>query len=572
VALAGLMAAGAAASAAAAGHVSYGRVSGVVSDRQGSPLVGVTVVIAGPGITRRVERVLSDAHGHFTAGDLLPGLYSLRLAGTGVMRSGVAVRPGRVSELNLILNEILPEPPGRPSQTVVRAGDDWKWVLRTAASMRPVLRYQPSSKSGAKPGLDSSQKLVAMIPGAAGGDALSDEVDLGSVLAYWRPLSGDTEMLVASSMAGQGVSASSLATSFRRRAVDGNPQELTLVMHQLNFSDGVQLLAPVGPANLLSARGMVLSYAQTRQLTSALKIVGGFEIDYLNASRDALAAQPNAEIEYRVGPSSQLDVRYGTLAPSDAGDSLAQKVSELNAFPRVSLRNNAPKLETARHGEVAYSRRLTHKTEVELAAYHDGFSDAVLRGFGPSEAWSSWAGSGNVLPNAIGNGVNLNAGHYASSGVRAAVFQSLGKGVDAGIIYSTGDALAIAPGVERAEGADVASVVQPRRAGSAALRLSGRIPGSKTRVIASYAWVPQRCVTVVDPYGLAELDVAPYAGVQIRQPLPALSFLPGAHIQAVADFRNLAGEGYVHMAGSDGKPVILTPAYRSFSGGFSVQF
>ena len=568
--LAGFVLISMAAVGAAAGRKSYGRVTGVVSDQQGTPLVGVTVAIIGPGLTRRVERVLTDAQGRFSAGDLVPGLYSLRVAGAAVVRDGIRVRPGRVADLSLIRSDILPGHHPASSQSVVRSGDDWKWVLRTAASMRPVLRYRPDSKQAHRPPVDSSQKLVAMIPGSAGGDALSDEVDLGSVLAYWRPLPGDSDVLVASSVAGQGVSTSSLATSLRHRALDGSPQELTLVMHQLNFSDGVQLLGPVGPSNLVNARGMVLSYSQSRRLSSTIKVSAGFEIDYLSASTDALAAQPEAELEYRISPANRLDVRYGTAAPPETVDTLAEKVSEINAFPRVSVRNNAARLETARHAEVAYTRRVTGGTQVEVAAYRDDFGAAVVRGFGPAGAWNAW--SGNVLPNAIGNGVNLDAGHYDSGGVRVAVFRSLPKGVEAGVIYSTGDALAMAPGARQIEGTDVASLVERRREGSAAVRLSGRIPGSRTRVIASYAWEPRGCVTVVDPSGLAELNVAPYAGVQVRQPLPALAFLPNAHIQAVADFRNLAGEGYVQITGSDGKPVILTPAYRSFSGGFSVQF
>ena len=99
-----------------------------------------------------------------------------------------------------------------------------------------------------------------------------------------------------------------------------------------------------------------------------------------------------------------------------------------------------------------------------------------------------------------------------------------------------------------------------------------RIPSSKTKIVASYSWVEQGSVTLVDPYGLEDLNVAPYLGMQLRQPLPTLPMFPGAHIEAVADFRNLTGEGYVRLASNSGEPLVLTPAYRSFRGGFSVQF
>lgn len=563
-----------AAGSALAGPGSFGRLSGLVSDRQGNPLTGASVLIVGPGITRRVERVLTDAHGRFTADHLVPGRYSLRVAATNqlpVSKSGIEVQPGQTSELSLILGEILPALRPVPGHTVVRSGDDWKWVLRTSGAVRPALRY--GAAAGSQAPLEPSQTLIAMIPGSAREDALGDDSGFGSMLAYWRPLSADADLLVAGSMVADGLAASSLVTSFRRNAVDGNPQELTLVVHELSFSEGVQIPAAEGPGNLASAQGVTVSYAQTRRISDALEFTSGFEINYLNASRDAVSARPRAGLQYRLSPASKITVRYGAIAPV-SDDTLAGKLDELNAFPYVSLRSYAPRLETARHSEVAYSRQLTKSTELEVAAYHDGFTDAVVRGFGQPDAWSRWGQAGNALPNDAANGVNLNAGNYGSSGARASVSQRLGRHVEAAVLYATGDALTAVPAAVSAAAAegDFASVVHPRRSESASGRITAQIPVTKTQVVASYAWVEPGSVTAVDPYGLADLDIAPYLGLQLRQPLPTLAFLPGAHIEALADFRNLTGEGYVRLANDGGDPLILTPAYRSFRGGFSVQF
>ena len=559
----------------AAGGGNYGRVTGLVTDRLGNPLTGASVVIAGPGITRHVERVLTDTHGRFAAEHLLPGRYSLRVAATNqipVLRNGIEVEPGQTSQLSVILGAILPALRPEPAQAVVRSGDDWKWVLRTSASVRPVLRFR-AAPSDRKAPLEPSQKLIAMIPGSAGQDGLRSDSGTGSVLAYWRPLSDDADLLVASLVAADGIADSSLVTSFRHRAVNGNPQELTLVVHQLSLSDGVQLPSRYGPASAMSGQGVVISYAQTRQLSSALKLTSGVEVDYLNASRNAAVAQPRAELEYQVSQAGKVTVHYGTVAPSSDG-TLAQRVDELNTFPLISLHNNAPRLETVRHGEVAYSRRLSKKTELEVAAYHDNFNDAVVRGFGEPGAWGQWAAAGDVLPNATSNGVNFNAGNYGSSGLRASVSQSLGRHLEVSALYANGDALAVIPAVARAKtpGNTFAAAVHPRRTESAAAKITACVPASKTKIVASYAWLESGSVTAVDPYGLEELNVAPYLGVQIRQPLPSISVIPGAHIEAVADFRNLAGEGYVRIASSSGEPLVLTPAYRSFRGGFSVQF
>lgn len=563
--VAGLAIAGLAAAAGwAAGNPAFGRLSGTVSDRDGTPLTDATVVIVGPGITRRVERVLTDAHGRFSAGDLLPGRYSLRVASTSLVRDGINVHSGQVSELSLILSTLLPQVT-RSREGGNRAADDWKWVLRSASSVRPVLRYHGGSSSTSRP-LDPGQKLVAMLPDAAGASTLSDQVGLGNVLAYWRPVTQGTDILVASALAGQGVSTSSLITSFRRRGADGSTQEVALVAHQLGFEDGGQMVLAGAVPSLLNAHGITLAYSDTRQITSAIRLSTGFDINYLAGFQNAGMVMPRAAIEYVLSPASSLQISYGAGAVAEDG-TLAGKVDELNAFPRMSLRNNRARLEAARHAQVSYSRRLSRKTQVQAAAYHDGFSNAVARGFGPASAWSAW--TSDIMPNAAYNGVNLNAGSYGSTGVRLSVSQCLTRNLQAGASYSTGDALTA---LEAAHGASSIPVIHPRASQMVAAKMVAELPATRTQLVASYGWVPSGLVTAVDPYSLVDLDVAPYAGLQIRQPLPRISFLGGAQIQAVADFRNIGGQGYVRVSGANGQPVTLTPVYRTFRGGFSVQF
>ena len=566
---AGLLVAGIAAAALAAaggwaaGNPAYGRLSGMVTDRDGTPLSEATVVIVGPGITRRVERVLTDAHGRFSAGDLLPGRYSLRVASTTLARDGVEVQAGRVSELSLILGTLLPQVT-RSREGGNRAADDWKWVLRSASSVRPVLRYHGGGSS-ARQALDPGQKLVAMLPEAAGASALSDQVDLGSVLAYWRPVTQGTDILVASTLAGDGVSSSSLITSFRRRAANGSTQEVALVAHQFGFEAGGQPV-PAGAPSLLNGHGATLAYSDTRQITGALMLTAGFEINYLAGFQSAAMVMPHAEIGYVLSPVSSLKFSYGDGSVAPDG-TLAGKVDELNAFPRMSLRNNRARMEAARHAQVGYSRRLTRRTQIQAAAYHDQFSNAVVRGLGPASAWGAW--SGDILPNAAVNGVNLNAGGYGSTGVRVSISQCVTRNLQASASYSTGDALTA---LEAAHGTSSIPVIQPRASRMVAAKMVAELPETRTLFVASYGWIPSGLVTAVDPYSLVDLDLAPYAGLQIRQPLPRISFLGGAQIQAVADFRNLGGQGYVRVSGANGQPVTLTPVYRTFRGGFSVQF
>lgn len=570
----------------AAAGADYGRVTGTVTDPHGTPLMGVTVLVMGPAVGSSVRgfdsvalRVITDAHGKFDIEHLLPGRYAIRVTAASelpVFRSGIQVSPRQTAKQNFILTDIfapfrlqIPE-----HSEVTHIGEDWKWILRTSASTRPILRYrQVSSKATRRP-VEPSQRLIGLIPGSPRRAPLSSDPGMGSVLAYLRPLSDDADLLVAGSMTPEGMASSSVVTAFRRNVLTGDPQELALVVHQLNLSGGlpVSSLGTSGRANLMNGQGMVVSYAQTRRLSDSLTITSGMEIDYLNVLQGAMIARPRAKLEYRVNGSNSLTVHYGAARTGSDG-ALIDRVGELNAFPLITMRNHRPALEQANHGEVGWNHRINRNSSMEVAAYLDDFHDAVVRGFGRPSRWG-WP-TGDFLPNLNANGVNLDSGDYHSSGLRATLHQRLGDHAEADFLFASGSALAVRPAVLSGAQAhaikEFRDILRNDRSQSLGGKFSARIPKSNTQVVTSYVWIERHRVTDVDPYGEAGLQVEPYLCLQVRQPLPSFAFLP-AHVEALADFRNLLGQGYVQLAGLGEEPFILTPAYRSFRGGFSVQF
>jgi hypothetical protein len=594
--------------ATSGGGADYGRVSGRVTDTQGNALIGATVLIAGPslmGVARgsSVERVLTDGQGKFTVEHLLPGRYSIRVISVTRLpasRDSVRVRVGETARQNFVLSDIFaPFQFHVQSPRVSNVGEDWKWVLRTSGATRPVLRYAGArATDDSKPPLPPSQGLIGIDPGATRRQPLSADAGVGSVLAYVRPLSEGTDLLLAGSMTASGIEGSSLATVFRKNVLKDDLQELALVAHSMGLTDGLPIALAAGrdargPMGR-SAQGFVVSYSRTNRLSPSLTLTTGMEVDYLDAWRDAMLARPRANLEYRVSPSNLIALRYGTLAsatdvapPSwrqipgassdnqqDAGvtdSTLLERIGDLNAFPRVTLLGQRPRLEKSDHAELSFGRNLAKSSQLEVAAYRDSFRDAVVAGLGKPDEWTALAG--DVLPNLTHDGVLLNAGQYSSTGVRVAFTHSLGSSVETAVMYATGDALA-------AESVSVAdtdmskhlnAALRPKRSQILAGKVSAKMPVSRTRVLASYGWMPHGCVTSVDPYGQATLELLPYFGLQVRQPLPTVPFLP-AHIEAVADFRNLFADGYVKLARAGDEPLLLTPAYRSFRGGFSVQF
>jgi hypothetical protein len=111
----------------------------------------------------------------------------------------------------------------------------------------------------------------------------------------------------------------------------------------------------------------------------------------------------------------------------------------------------------------------------------------------------------------------------------------------------------------------------PRQTSALAGKITAEIPGTHTRFSTSYEWVPTDRVTLVDPAGQGNLQLQPYLGVQIRQPIPTPNSWP-VHVDAVADFQNLLSQGFVPAGQGNQKPVVLSSGYHYIRGGFSVQF
>ncbi len=563
----------------------FGRLTGTVTDPQGNPLMGATVAVLGPvlsrssGINLVVERVITDAQGRFLVEHLVPGLYSLRVtswARVPTLRNSVGVKAGRTTQQSFALSDFLtPLHFQVPQGSASTWGDDWKWVLRTSSATRPVLRFHEATRStssanGSKPSLAASQRLIGLMPGGTRREALAGDPGLDSVLAYLRPLSNDSDLLVAGSMTASGLQASSLVTAFRKNLANGDPRVLSVVVHQLSFSDGLPLSPGEAKESLRRAQGIAVNYAHTHRLSSSLSFTAGFEVDYLNALRDAVTARPSLNLEYQPGASTLVALRFGSGRANNEG-TLLDRIGVLNAFPRVTLRDYRPQLEYLNHAAVSVSRKIGKDSRVEVSGFRDSFQNTVVLGFGGPAALEKLAG--NFLSDPVSGGVMLDAGNYQSSGIRTVYSRSLGNRMEASFAYALGSALTVTPARPSNDWpqSNVSGVLQVARSQSLAGKVSTLVPFSRTRIITSYEWLQPGRVTSVDPYGQAALQVQPFLGIQIRQPLPTLAFLP-AHIEALADFRNLLAQGYMPMTRSGEKPLLLTSAYRSFRGGFSVQF
>jgi hypothetical protein len=567
----------------------FGRVSGKVTDSAGQPIMGATVLLTGAGIDGTnnllegsLNRVFTDAQGNFAISRVAPGWYSLQVISPSKLpgfRNRVEVRAGATTQEAFALADILSGVRWqRPTSDMRAWSQGWKWILRTSESTRPILRYTKANRDRREAAEHTplpAKRMVAMVPSGGGVDGVSQEGGTATVVAYLHPLDANSEVLVAGSVNRSSVDGSSVIADYRRGFLKRNHEEISLAFHQLNMENPADFVSAANGRDMPTSRGMVLRYVQTRQLSDALTLTAGLEMKYLNSVSDASATDPEIDLAYTFDPSTVLSFSYGSVALAQP-DTMMQRIGDLNAFPMITMSNFHPRLENARHAEVRLQRNLRPGSRIEFAAYHDAFQDVAVWGVGGVQDLKDSSPAGNILITPGGNKAVLNAGHYGSSGTEISFDQELGPRNEVGVMYTIGSALAADPSTSFSGGspidaANLPDYVRAEFTQSISGRFSTFIPGLKTQIISSYSWLPSGRITVVDPYGQSKMACQPFLGVQVRQPLPKIDMLP-LQIVAIADFRNLLGQGSVSVRQADGRSVVLTPAYRSIRGGFAVQF
>ena len=263
-----------------------------------------------------------------------------------------------------------------------------------------------------------------------------------------------------------------------------------------------------------------------------------------------------------------LSAEYGS-ARADGYNSTLDRLSLLNAFPQMMQSNGRIAMEQLHHTEAAINHRLGKSARVQAAAYHDALRNAAVWALGNPDSGSDFIG--NSLPNPTGNGIVINGGNYQLTGFRAVYAQTFASHFEVLGAYSSGSALSARSLVFQNPHSYSQGMMTPERANSLVGKITAELPGTHTRLSTSYEWAPNDRVSLVDPARDGDLQVQPYLGIQIRQPIPTPNFWP-VHIDAVAEFQNLLSQGYVPASQGGEKPLMLSSGYHAVRGGFSVQF
>ncbi len=538
-----------------------GVISGLVRDSSGTPQMGAAVeLLSGSDVLR----VFTDAKGRFSIADLAPGLYQVRATAPAflpALRENVNLGPGAHLVINLTLNtlfEAVQFLPQRPR--IADDNDDWKWILRSAAN-RPILRVLDDGA----PVLVSSQKpaegrhLKGEIAFMAGSDAegFGAAPAMGTSFRVEQSLFSSGTLSFNGNLGYGNGAAGVVRAAYSHQFDSGAHPEIALTVRRFG-----------SPGTIVPGGGLeafALSAHDSTNIADIIELDYGSELQTIQFGERVSAFRPFGAVTVVVRPGTLVQYRYATSEPdmraAKGFDSAPADLSE--AGPRMSLVDSQPALERAHHHELSVSQRLGGNN-LQVAVYADQISNAALVGVGEVGPNST-----ALLPDLYSGTFTYNGGTLSTNGVRVVYSRKLANGLTATADYAFGGVL----DMEHAglDWADMPEALQTIHRHAVTGKLAGNLPGAKTHWIASYKWTSGEALTPVDLFNTSPGQADPYLNLFLRQPLPAMSFLPG-HMDVLVDLRNLLAQGYVPVLSHDGQTMYLVQSARSIRGGLSFTF
>src|SRR4030088_480344 len=144
-----------------------GKLQGLVRDAAGTPQLGASVELISEAVGVAATRgFLTNTQGMFRGDKLAPGFYTVRVTLAGflpTLEKHIRVTSNLTTVVRIELESMfasLDQLRRMPSSSTAEV-DDWKWVLRSASTMRPVLEW-----------VDRGTLSSAAVTGESGGPRL----------------------------------------------------------------------------------------------------------------------------------------------------------------------------------------------------------------------------------------------------------------------------------------------------------------------------------------------------------------------------------------------------------------
>lgn len=554
---------------AAPGRAStFGKLSGIVLDPSGTPQMGATVLLVteSPQVAPTIE-LLTDPRGVFVGERLLPGFYTVRVTLAGFMpgiERHVHISAHLTTLVTVELDSVfasldrLRRQPSKQSSV-----EDWKWVLRTTGSMRPVLQWadtqDASIEAAAISNMDSSKLprgRLELTNGANRQGSISNMADSpATAFAYDQKIGHYSRLLAAGQVSYEQTAAAGLATMWLPTGSLESGKQTTLVLRQ----------AKLGPTGR-TFRGMRIDQAGVLDLGDRLTLNYGAELVFVSLGSLTSAVRPRIELSAWLSETTKASVIVAVEpgAPNAGADGLGETsrlqtaMQQLDAFPVLLWRQGRPVLEGGWHQEVVLDHRLSKQGNVQVAAFRDNLRHVAMFGRGTIS-------NPEFFQDFFSDAFTYDGGSSNSWGARATFREKISDDVEVSGVYAYAGALSLN---DTATSGDLRESLQTRYRHSLSAALGTRVPKLGTRVRASYKWIEGATLSHQDRFGELRNHIDPYLHLTVRQPLPR--FLLGRW-EASADCQNLLAQGYTRTDTRDGRSVVA-PVLRTFRGGLSLQF
>ncbi|HEY6309112.1 MAG TPA: carboxypeptidase-like regulatory domain-containing protein [Candidatus Angelobacter sp.] len=539
-----------------------GTISGYVKDSSGMPQMGAVVEIF-TSVTTLGATVFTDERGFYSAANLLPGIYQVKVTALSFLpslRENVTLRSGARVLVNVTVNALADSrrllPAWRSAST---DADDWHWTLRSSVN-RPILRWQddkdsnPEISAGEKPADRSLKAQVAFIAGSDAG-GFGSAGDMTTAFTLQKSLFSDGVLSFNGNIgASSGDPAGVVQASYTHDFGPASRPKFTVTYRRFAAPGTDVPNSPYAAVEMNSSDSMTVG--------DLVELQYGAAVQSLEFTRRVTAFHPYGAIMLHLSPDLVVAYRYTTFEPNTRAakgfDSAPADLSE--SGPKMALVNGEPDLERAQHQEVSASRRFG-KTSVQVACYLDRIRNVVLTGAGDPSAYSD-----DVLPDVYsGTFSYAYNGVLNTTGARVVVERRLLDDLTATMDYSAGEAI----GEDSAANwQNLARALAASRQQSVAAKFSGSISRYGTRWMASYKWTSGNTLSPVDAFNASPGQADPYLSVFIRQPLPGAA----GRMDVLLDLRNLLAQGYLPVMGPDGRTVYMVQSARSLRAGLAFTF
>jgi hypothetical protein len=546
-----------------------GKVTGVVRDAGGTPQMGASVelIAEAAGANLSPLNFLTNTQGVFRGDKLIPGLYSVRVTLAGflpTLQQHVRINANVTTLVRVEMESLFASLDQLRRQPAAKAGDadDWKWVLRSASGMRPVLQWDEhgvllASEARREAGSSSPKMLLEFTDGARRPGSVSNIASApGTAFAYDQKLGGTGHLLVAGQMSYQDSAAGGVATVWLPTGTLGAGPHTALVLRE----------AKLGNTGL-TFRGVRLDQGGAAALGDRVLIRYGAEYMLVGLGSGAAALRPRISAEARITDAWKAAMIFASEPGSpnmmeagsgDLASALNAAMGELDAFPALMWRNGRPVLQGGWHEEISAERTLGEKGKLQFAGFHDDNRHIAVFGQGRDLPVADY------FQDSYSNGFAYDGGSASSWGARVALREKLTDDLEWTTVYAFGGVLAPTDEVS----GQLRDSLRNASRNSIGTNVSWTSQRSHTKVSASYKWINGPALSRLDNFGETLYGMNPFMHISVRQQLPRFGL---GHWEAIADCDNLMAQGYVPMTTRDGQ-AILVPAFRTVRGGLSVQF